>query len=293
MSTRTNYVVRSLLLSACLIATPAFAQGDATKVESFETIKKEFDEASKQWMDSYRQASRGGASKDELQKLVAARPSGAAYADRAIKVLEANAATEEGAQTAVWLIRAARVSGQPFARSLEILRTHHLDSPSIKDVMLSLSRNPSPAVSKFLRAVQKKSESVENQGRACFALAEHLKAKAAVVHKIQAGDKPSIERYSSMYGREVVDVLGNAKPAAIEKRAAKRYEQVINTEAYAAIDYYRGTIGDKAKSSLFELRNLSIGKTAPDIIGEDIDGTPMKLSDYRGKVVVIDFWGDW
>ena len=36
-----------------------------------------------------------------------------------------------------------------------------------------------------------------------------------------------------------------------------------------------------------------LGKVAPDIVGEDIDGTPMKLSDYRGKVVVIDFWGDW
>ena len=28
-------------------------------------------------------------------------------------------------------------------------------------------------------------------------------------------------------------------------------------------------------------------------VGEDLDGTPMKLSDYRGKVVVLDFWGDW
>ena len=32
---------------------------------------------------------------------------------------------------------------------------------------------------------------------------------------------------------------------------------------------------------------------APDIIGHDLDGVPFKLSDYRGKVVVIDFWGDW
>ena len=27
--------------------------------------------------------------------------------------------------------------------------------------------------------------------------------------------------------------------------------------------------------------------------GEDIDGVPFKLSEYRGKVVVLDFWGDW
>jgi len=39
--------------------------------------------------------------------------------------------------------------------------------------------------------------------------------------------------------------------------------------------------------------DLAIGKVAPEIVGEDIDGQPMKLSDYRGKVVVLDFWGHW
>src|SRR4051812_31353276 len=34
---------------------------------------------------------------------------------------------------------------------------------------------------------------------------------------------------------------------------------------------------------------LTIGKVAPDIVGEDIDGKEFKLSDYRGKVVVLDF----
>lgn len=38
---------------------------------------------------------------------------------------------------------------------------------------------------------------------------------------------------------------------------------------------------------------LNIGQRAPEIEGEDIDGVAFKLSDYRGKVVVLDFWGDW
>lgn len=38
---------------------------------------------------------------------------------------------------------------------------------------------------------------------------------------------------------------------------------------------------------------FAVGQTPPDIVGEDIDGKPMKLSDYRGKVVVLDFWGFW
>lgn len=38
---------------------------------------------------------------------------------------------------------------------------------------------------------------------------------------------------------------------------------------------------------------FDIGNLAPDIEGEDTDGRPFKLSDYRGKVVVLDFWGHW
>jgi predicted Zn finger-like uncharacterized protein len=38
---------------------------------------------------------------------------------------------------------------------------------------------------------------------------------------------------------------------------------------------------------------IEIGQTAMEINGEDIDGQPFKLSDYRGKVVVLDFWGNW
>ena len=36
-----------------------------------------------------------------------------------------------------------------------------------------------------------------------------------------------------------------------------------------------------------------VGQLAPEIAGQDLDGTQFKLSDYRGKVVLLDFWGDW
>ena len=40
-------------------------------------------------------------------------------------------------------------------------------------------------------------------------------------------------------------------------------------------------------------KSLAIGQVAPDISGVDVDGRKFKLSDYRGKVVILDFWGDW
>jgi peroxiredoxin len=38
---------------------------------------------------------------------------------------------------------------------------------------------------------------------------------------------------------------------------------------------------------------LTIGKVAPDISGQDLDGSPMRLIDYRGKVVLLAFSGEW
>jgi cytochrome oxidase Cu insertion factor (SCO1/SenC/PrrC family) len=48
-----------------------------------------------------------------------------------------------------------------------------------------------------------------------------------------------------------------------------------------------------AVTAVVPAKALSIGKVAPEIEAEDIDGVKFKLSDYRGKVVVLDFWGDW
>ena len=38
---------------------------------------------------------------------------------------------------------------------------------------------------------------------------------------------------------------------------------------------------------------IQVGNRAPEIEGEDIQGAKFKLSDYRGKVVMLDFWGNW
>lgn len=33
-----------------------------------------------------------------------------------------------------------------------------------------------------------------------------------------------------------------------------------------------------------------VGQPAPQMAGLDLDGKPFQLSDYRGKVVMLDFW---
>jgi len=53
-----------------------------------------------------------------------------------------------------------------------------------------------------------------------------------------------------------------------------------------------GSLAADARKELFEIRELGIGKPAPDIAGDDVDGQPMKLSDFRDKVVCLIFWSN-
>ena len=49
----------------------------------------------------------------------------------------------------------------------------------------------------------------------------------------------------------------------------------------------------KVKGLIAGRETLAKGRIAPDIEGVDLDGVAFKLSDYAGKVVLLDFWGDW
>ena len=77
--------------------------------------------------------------------------------------------------------------------------------------------------------------------------------------------------------------------------AEAQFEAVLKDygDAPRLIREKAGTIGEFVTAELFELRNLRVGKTVPEIEGEDVDGVKFKLSDYRGKVVMLDFWGHW
>ncbi|MEM6671957.1 MAG: hypothetical protein AAF726_03885 [Planctomycetota bacterium] len=61
----------------------------------------------------------------------------------------------------------------------------------------------------------------------------------------------------------------------------------------AAELYPETDTGMRCKGYVFAGENLQIGQKAPDIIGKDHDGNELKLSDFAGKVTVIDFWGFW
>ena len=88
----------------------------------------------------------------------------------------------------------------------------------------------------------------------------------------------------AMYWQSVM--LTRGKPS--DEQKAKAAELMA-----AAGKLATGELADRLAGPNFEKERLQIDMKAPDIAGEDMDGVSFKLSDYRGKVVVLDFWGFW
>ncbi|HEY3246593.1 MAG TPA: redoxin domain-containing protein, partial [Phycisphaerae bacterium] len=49
----------------------------------------------------------------------------------------------------------------------------------------------------------------------------------------------------------------------------------------------------EAENLLYDLEHLQVGMKAPEVTGTDPNGKTIKLSQLRGKVVVLYFWGFW
>src|SRR5262249_22167396 len=107
-------------------------------------------------------------------------------------------------------------------------------------------------------------------------------------------DRPDMaERYHRVFGKEHVEALqrqDHAKVAREVETLFVRAEQFGDVKIPVIFFGSGGTVREKARAELFQIRHLAVGKEAPDIEGEDQDGQRFKLSNYRGKVVLLDFW---
>ena len=54
-----------------------------------------------------------------------------------------------------------------------------------------------------------------------------------------------------------------------------------------------GRYVNQEQQKLIGLKNTKIGATVPDIVMENPEGKEIKLSDLRGKIVLLDFWASW
>ena len=90
-----------------------------------------------------------------------------------------------------------------------------------------------------------------------------------------------------LFGQAIAERGDDKRRTELFRRLEKEYGELKWRGMTSYTTYVDAYLNPHAKAS------LAVGQPAPEIEGMGLDGKPMKLSDYRGKVVVLDFWGDW
>lgn len=225
----------------------------------FDELDAEFRKVWRAWRTKSFDARKNGASDDELVAIEAADPT-KSYIPRFQKGAEKYAGTEEAIEFLSWIQSWAWRHERPAAMAaLDQLIRDHLEHPRMVRIAFSLAlkakRNGFP---------RKKALDTQDLIAAKAATPE---AKAEVL-------------YHRAY------LIAGTKSNADEKERAARDLATAMTSGDARIK-------KRAEGLLFEMNRLQVGMVAPEIEGEDLDGVSFKLADYRGKVVFLDFWGDW
>jgi thiol-disulfide isomerase/thioredoxin len=177
----------------------------------------------------------------------------------------------------VWVLENAAVADKDQAtgtaslrdQALQLLTRDHLMKPEFANVCQRLADKPLPDVEELLRTAVAKHAEKDVRGLAGFALGLCLARQA--------------EQWQS---RDA------AKAASLVQQAEQQLLHV--QEQYGLVPYgEKKTLGEASRQKLYELRYLTVGRPAAEIEGKDFDSRPFKLSDYKGKVVFLDFWANW
>jgi len=227
--------------------------------EQLDWLQDEYSNAYSAWLGKLK-AAKDDATREAIQ---ASHPANE-FAPLFVAYAEEHARTDFAWQALSWVTSQLR-EGEHLAAAVELLARDHATDERLVDVCSSLRSSPDAGVSRGLRAIIEKSPSRDVQGVASFNLGVQLRGRA----NLAAGE-------------------------AAAKLVAE-YEKLMQTVQanYADVEMFGTTLDSWATGELFEYKNLQIGMPAPNIEGEDIDGVPFQLADYRGKVVMIDFWGHW
>jgi len=271
--------------------TPAQAPADRDYLIQVRQLKEAMNQLNESLMKMYTAAK----SEEEREAVMVQatrvmKGEGAALADKALALVRPHAADKEAVEILTWLVN-QQPSSPAATVAADLLARHHLQDPQTLDTASRFVHAPMSWTEPLLRKLAGANLPREQKVRALVNLAVCAKTRAELPVILKDLDPFMRSMVEERYGKEYLTELAMADLARLEATAVKQFEELANK--YGSEKYGSRTVKDYAKGSLFEIRHLAVGKEAPDIEGEDIDGRKFKLSDYRGKVVLLDFWGNW
>jgi peroxiredoxin len=244
----------------------------------------------------------------ELQQVERTEAAQAAARDRFLKEVEKNV------EAALGLARAAPDDSTGFEALKFVIRTNGSGpgDGSARALRLILSRGDDrrpgqadylahvalrlfqyPDAEALLRRVLERNPRREDRATACYWLAHHLSHQARITRRLRG--KPGDLKYFEGYvaAEPIGKFVKEKDPEALDKASEALLQRAASEFGNVRMTDYKRTLAEIVTGELFAVRNLNVGKIAPEIEGSDHEGKPFKLSETRGKVVVLTFSGNW
>jgi hypothetical protein len=272
-------VKRCMTLAAAVVVATLATAGDPTPAERLAALKKAHKEAETAFEKDREKLPTTREGRKQYAELFTAFDN--AQAERfqaALDIAKADPKSDVALEALEWVLTIPRSYYKPAGKpAIELVTEHHAANPKVGKVMAWLGyyarQGESQKAMIFLaRAVLDKNPDRTAKAQAAMALAWEAKLRYDLADYRKAPDSEKLATEAEKALEVVVKEYGDC-PRLLREGMPK--------------------LGERAAMELFELRNLRVGKVAPEIEGEDLDGVKFKLSDYRGKVVLLDFWGDW
>jgi thiol-disulfide isomerase/thioredoxin len=238
---------------------------------TYDTIKKEYKEATARFV-----AERKAKDKDNGTLATGEGPY-ARFAPRFLAFADGHPDDPAAIDALNMALQTSFFSGEKgmdnWARTVELLRKKFVTNPEIKRVFLWISVNNHDKDSEaFLREVIDRNPDRDAQGEACQTLVKRVKRDGAIGARLRE-DSDARKKYEERMGKAAVEQL-----LAIADSAHRAADELADT--------FRDRFGEY-------FPKITIGKSAPEIVSRDVNGTTVRLSDLKGKVVVLDVWTTW
>jgi hypothetical protein len=259
--------------------------GPASPKAQYEALVKQYEDGMQSLMKEFQAAKGEEAQRKLIRKYEASLD---AFAPKFVELAQKHPADPVAVDALVWVVNNARGhagdEADPRARTLALLAQDHLTDAKVLALTSSMAGHSDPASEAFLRTVMEKGPNKQAQGRACLALGLVLHSRLTARDRLQ-DDTEGMDKQTVAWLKSLDPDKLRKEAEEVLERAADRYGDVTTPS--------KKTVRERANGQLFELRSLAVGKEVPDIEGSDQDGKSFKLSEYRGKVVLLDFWGNW
>lgn len=223
-----------------------------------------------------------------------------------LKVVHQDAASSNSFEMLMWITGhqafGGNLSWSNALEPLQLLGKFHATKPGLAPLCSKCGyywswRWRERQIVDFLEAVREKNPDRTTRGQAILALARLDKDKTGYL--IDWENDLANDSSNPNARAEYAEIAKATDSKKVLNEAEQLFHEVI--KEYGDCPYVPGmpsrraatTLSEQAGGDLYELLHLTIGQVAPELKGKDLDNHEIKLSDYHGNVVVINFWASW